>query len=267
MEKDAAVILQGLEVKQYPDRTLLAGVVGSTAYNLQTQSGSDIDTLGTFAMPADNFLGISPPGRTLTWSTTDNKNLPDATFHEIGKYVSLLLKNNPTVMELLWLPAYTVQTQAGTELIQMREKVLIPSQVYAAYGGYAYGELKKIGSERGSDLARVSKRARHVGRLCIQGTHLLRHGELPIDMGPYRDYLFDLSKWVVEDPQRFDRETLGLLAKLEKAHEDTHLTTDRDERVYQKLDELVRQCRKDQRKQGKDVTLVQKPRGSVQKQR
>ena len=41
-------------------RVILEGIVGSTAYGL-ARAGSDIDILGVYLAPAEDFLGLYPP--------------------------------------------------------------------------------------------------------------------------------------------------------------------------------------------------------------
>ncbi|WP_280399405.1 DNA polymerase beta superfamily protein [Nocardia carnea] len=68
---------------------LLEGVVGSTAYGL-AGPGSDIDYAGIYVEPTRNLLGLRPPQR-LTRQGGDGA---DATYHEIGKAMRLMLSCN-----------------------------------------------------------------------------------------------------------------------------------------------------------------------------
>jgi predicted nucleotidyltransferase len=80
---------------------LLAGIVGSTAYGLAGPD-SDVDHLGVYAAPTVAFHGLHPPtGKDATLVRHD----PDSTLHEAAKAATLMLDGNPTVTEILWLPA------------------------------------------------------------------------------------------------------------------------------------------------------------------
>lgn len=159
---------------------LLAGIAGSTAYGLAT-ADSDVDRLGTFAAPTTALLGLSKPDESIM--TTK----PDVTFHEAGKFVSLLLKCNPTVTELLWLPAelYEDRTPLGDELIAIRQLFLSRKYVRDAYLGYASQQFRRLrdrgdGSFSADTRKRTAKHARHLARLICQGVELYETGHLMV---------------------------------------------------------------------------------------
>jgi uncharacterized protein len=163
-----------------PPNVLLSGVVGSTAYGLAGPD-SDIDWLGLFAAPTIAFHGLKQP----TESIVSNK--PDATFHEARKYCQLALGGNPTVSELMWLPAdlYETMTPLGEELISIRPAFLSAKRVRDAYLGYATQQFKRLeargdGSFSADTRRRTAKHARHLYRLCAQGFELYATGRVRI---------------------------------------------------------------------------------------
>lgn len=172
--------------------TILRGIVGSTAYGLDHEE-SDIDRLGLFVAPTVKFHGLHPP---IGKAASRVQKIPsDYTEHEAGKYVSLLLKANPNVTELLWLPdeLYEVRTPEGDGLIELRMKFLSATAVRNAYLGYATQQFRKL-QDRGdgtfsSDTSkRTEKHARHLKRLCWQGLTLYRSGYLPIKVEDPEEY-------------------------------------------------------------------------------
>jgi predicted nucleotidyltransferase len=164
-----------------PGTVLLAGVVGSVAYGLADEF-SDVDRLGTYAAPTIAFHGLHPPaGKAASHVTTG----PDATYHEAGKLVSLLLKANPTVTELLWLEEYETRTPLGEELAGIRLAFLSAKAVRNAYLGYASQQFVKLsnrgdGSFSSDTRKRTAKDARHLWRLIRQGTALHESGSLTV---------------------------------------------------------------------------------------
>src|SRR5215210_72196 len=102
-----------------PD-TILQGVVGSMAYGL-AHEGSDTDRLGIFVAPTYEVAGLD-------WHPSKETRAGDAggdhTEHEVGKYLRLALKANPTVTELLWLPDHEVATAQGRTLVAIRDRLL-----------------------------------------------------------------------------------------------------------------------------------------------
>lgn len=155
---------------------ILSGVVGSTAFGL-ARSGSDIDRLGIFVRPTRDFFQIGGYGKDTVVTTA-----PDSALHEVGKYVSLALKCNPTIMDLLYLPDYERASWEGEWLISIREDFLSEKYVRSAYGGYAIGQIKRIEQEMANEgrQKRIAKHARHCFRLLRQGLELLETGALTV---------------------------------------------------------------------------------------
>lgn len=166
---------------------LLQGVVGSTAYGLAGPD-SDVDRAGVFVHPTALLFGLTKP----TESIVTTK--PDVTYHEAEKAARLMLKCNPTAMEILWLSEYEIRKPLGDELIGLRSAFLSAPRVREAYLGYATDQFRKaINRADGSFNAdiparRASKHARHLMRLVEQGFELYATGTLNIR---------------VDDPQRY----------------------------------------------------------------
>lgn len=161
-----------------PGTILLSGVVGSTAYGLDTED-SDVDRLGVFAAPTVAFHGLGRPQESHV--TTH----PDATYHEAAKWLRLALGGNPTVTELVWLNDYETVTPFGEELIELRSSLLSAKRVRDAYLGYATQQFRKLetrgdGSFSADTRKRTAKHARHLWRLLNQGSELHRTGFLPV---------------------------------------------------------------------------------------
>jgi predicted nucleotidyltransferase len=198
---------------------LLAGVVGSTAYGL-AHEGSDVDVLGMFAAPTEEWHGLCPPRESLVG--TD----PDRTFHEAGKALRLLLGSNPTVSELLWLERYDVRTPLGDELVGLRGSLLSERGVRDAYLGYAGQQFRKL-LTRGPDVrGRAAKHARHLVRLLRQAEQLHRTGALTVrldDPGEVRR----LGERIAGDPER----ARPLLARTEALFESRGVLPDEPDRA------------------------------------
>lgn len=186
-----------------PGTVLLAGIVGSTAYGLDHE-GSDVDRIGTYAAPTVAFHGLHPPlGRQASYVTTD----PDATYHEAGKLVHLLLKGNPTVTEIVWLDDYEVRTELGDELISIRRSFLSATAVRNAYLGYATQQFRRLenrgdGSFSSDTRKRTAKHGRHLARLLQQGADLHMTGQLRVRLEPHQvEQIRDFGERVGTDPE------------------------------------------------------------------
>lgn len=185
-----------------PGTVLLSGIVGSTAYGLD-HAGSDVDRIGMFARPTIGLLGLSQPKESFVYNEPS-----DITWHEARKYVSLALKANPTITELLWLPAglYENLSTLGAELIAIRRALLSTRTVRNAYLGYATSQFRKLtergdGSFSADTRKRTSKHGRHLHRLCQQGAALHSSGELTIRLSEAQvQECRDFGEHVAGDP-------------------------------------------------------------------
>ena len=187
-----------------PARVLLDAVVGSTAHGL-TVAGSDVDLLGVHLAPTRLVLGLD--GSALVTESLVTRS-PDRTSHELGKFASLALAANPTILEVLYAAEYRMMTPAGEQLIKARSSFLSTRTVRSAYGGYARSQLDRLlrrgdGSFSSDTRSRVEKHARHCRRLLLQGTQLLTTGELTLDVSAHRELLFAAGRTAVTDPARF----------------------------------------------------------------
>lgn len=162
-------------------RLILQGVVGSTAYGL-AREGSDVDRLGVFMAPTEEFLGLSPP---VNKRATIVQHEPDLTLHEVGKFCALALQCNPTILELLWLPEelYEVRTIECYQLRDRRSAFLSRQRVRDAYFGYATQQFHRLATRsRFPDVPvnRIEKHARHLRRLLVQGFELYTSGMMNV---------------------------------------------------------------------------------------
>jgi hypothetical protein len=170
--------------REEPYAVVLEGIVGSTAYGLNTPT-SDIDHLGVFVEPTETFLSLAGlPQRKQSWKAPGEL---DRTLHELGKYCSKVLHGNPTFTELLWLPKdlYVVCEPIGEELIELRSLFLSAKPTRDAYLGYATQQFRKLeqrgdGSFSSDTRKRTAKHARHMLRLLKQGYHAWATGEIRV---------------------------------------------------------------------------------------
>lgn len=162
---------------------LLEGVVGSTAYGLSTTE-SDEDILGIFALSMYEFAGLDWHSSKETVVGTSEKR--DFAYHEARKYLRLLLKCNPTILELLFLESYTTKHELGENLVELRKYALSEKYVQNSFVGYATAQLKK------NQIHKKAKHARHTLRLIRQAQQLLSTGMMTLKVPDPQEY-FDLT--------------------------------------------------------------------------
>jgi predicted nucleotidyltransferase len=97
----------------------------------------------------------------------------DTTGHEIGKYLRLVLKSNPTLIELLFMNDYEVLDETGQGLVALRDKILYTEGVRNAYYGYAKAQVDRVKREYPNHKPKM---ARHAIRITYQGLELLTTG-------------------------------------------------------------------------------------------
>lgn len=176
---------------------LLEGVVGSRAYGL-ARPASDTDYAGIYVEPTRTLLGLHPPAK----RTRQGRAGADATYHEIGKAMRLMLSCNPTATEILWLDEYTVVTDFGRELVSLRGCFLSAARVRDAFYGYATSQAERLlrGPFGEGRQLRREKHARHTMRLLWQGYELYTTGRLPIRV-PDPDRYHAFGRAVGADPR------------------------------------------------------------------
>lgn len=193
---------------------ILEGLTGSRAYGLDTKN-SDSDYKGVYLLPTSTVLSIGFDPQHTTKDHVD----PDWVYHEVGKFMKLVLNGNPTVTELLYLDEYTTLTPIGQLLIDNRSAFLSTKSVMNAYRGYAFSQAKKLNNrtEQGMDgydsslKNRFAKHTRHCFRLLMQARQLLETGTLDVKVTPeQREYLFEMGEKtadeVVDEFMRQDKE-------------------------------------------------------------
>lgn len=183
------------------NKIILEGIVGSHAYGIATEN-SDIDTLGIYVAPTKEILGIHPVKETI------HKTNPDVTYHEGKKFISLAIKCNPTILELLFLEKYTKITPEGLLLVHHR-KAFLSRIIYKSYGGYAISQARKLnakGSFPSKVKNRYSKHGRHCFRLLWQGKELLETGNLNVKVKDTEELMKIGKLPVYELVNRFEKE-------------------------------------------------------------
>lgn len=184
--------------KVKPDNIILEGITGSRAYGLDTEH-SDTDIKGVYLLPTKTILSIGFD----TQHTTKDHVDPDWVYHEVGKFMKLVMSGNPTVTELLYLDDYTYLSPIGKLLIENRDAFLSTKSIMDAYRGYAFSQAKRLNNrtEQGLDgydsalKNRFAKHTRHCFRLLMQARQLLETGTLDVKVTQeQREYLFAMGE-------------------------------------------------------------------------
>jgi hypothetical protein len=122
------------QLVEEPKHLLLKSISGSRAYNLALPS-SDTDVKGIFVLPQKELYGL-----TYTDQVANETN--DETYFEIGKFIDLLCKNNPNILELLSVPEqWVIFRHPLMELIKPED--FLSRLCFDTFAGYAKTQIKK----------------------------------------------------------------------------------------------------------------------------
>lgn len=109
-------------------------VSGSIAYGTAGEN-SDRDLKGVYVIPRERFYSLAYPDQV----NEDNNN---QMFYELGKFIDLLSKNNPNMLELLAMPDDCVISRHPLyDLI--RPEIFLSKLCKESFAGYAMTQLKK----------------------------------------------------------------------------------------------------------------------------
>jgi len=169
-----------------PDDVVYACVVGSRAYGLAGPD-SDTDRRSVFLAPTPAFWRLDKP------ATHRAGPRPEEFSWELERCVVLALQANPTVLEVLWSPLVERITDVGRELLALRP-ALLSRRVGETYGRYAADQLGRLDAVRRRTGEVRWKQAMHMLRLLLAGAHVLRTGQVLVDVSAYRDELLAVRR-------------------------------------------------------------------------
>lgn len=120
-------------------RLLYEYVRGSHLYGLNVET-SDIDTSGVFICSPNELLGL---GFDYKEQVSDERH--DNTWYEIGNYLKLLLKSNPTALESLFVPKNKIigEVHPFMQTILDNKNEFITKDCFAPLFGYAREQIRK----------------------------------------------------------------------------------------------------------------------------
>lgn len=149
---------------------LFRGISGSQAYGLALPH-SDTDIKGIFILPKHEFYGLQ-------YTDQLNNETNDLVYYEVRKFVELLVKNNPNILELLSTPADCVLYRHPVMDLIKPESFLsrLCNQTFA---GYASTQIRKAWGLNKKIINPVDKQRKQVGDFCYvvhgQGSVPLAH--------------------------------------------------------------------------------------------
>ncbi len=115
---------------------LLECISGSRAYGLDTPT-SDTDIKGVFYLPKAQFYRLPS-----TYIPQISNESNDVVYYEIGRFIELLLQNNPSIMELLNTPHDKILYKHPImNLIEPKD--FVSKLCQKTFAGFAHSQIKK----------------------------------------------------------------------------------------------------------------------------
>lgn len=172
------------ELYSQPHLILLEAWSGSRAYGTELPA-SDVDTRGVFFLPQAQFYGLS-----YTQQLSDETN--DTILYELGRFVELLSKNNPNILELLAMPDDCIQRRHPI-MDRLRPEDFLSKKCKDTFGGYAFTQVRK---------------ARGLNKKIVNPMSKERKTPLDFCYVLWNEHSLPLKKWL--ELQGFRQEQCGL---------------------------------------------------------
>lgn len=132
-------------------------ISGSNAYGLNLPS-SDMDIKGVFVLPQSMYYGLD-----YIPQISDEKN--DVVYYELKRFVELLYKNNPNILEMLNSPEDCILYKHP--LFDLLEPTLFLSkQCKETFAGYAMSQIKKARGLNKKIMTPMEKERKSVLNFC-----------------------------------------------------------------------------------------------------
>ena len=166
---------------------ILKVLVGSRAHGLHTDQ-SDYDYRGVFVQSTEEILALNGEIKTTDWVEGRDVNeagrKQDDTSWEIGHFLKLAVRCNPTILETFAAPIEE-STDEGLTLRDLFPYIWNPRDVRDAFINYSLNQRKKLLEEKDK---RPLKYAVTYLRTLLQAERLLIHKVLMMDVTKHEEY-------------------------------------------------------------------------------
>ena len=174
----------------------------------------------------------------------------DVVIYDFRKFIRLLTKANPNVMQILWTSEKHIlkSTWQFAEILK-NKSLFIHRGLYKSFCGYAYGQLHKMekmayngymGEKRKKLVEQFGydcKNAQHLIRLLRQGIEFLKTGELEVERKDKSELIqIKNGQWKLE---KIKKEATRLFVEMEKAYNKSKLPKNPDINKIDKLTQKI----------------------------
>lgn len=136
---------------------LFEAISGSRAFGLATET-SDTDIRGVYYLPKEDFFGLN-------YIPQISNETNDITYYELGRFVELLQKNNPNILEILASPEDCILYK--NPLIDLlKTEDFLSKLCKDTFAGYAISQIKKAKGLNKKILNPIDKERKSVMDFC-----------------------------------------------------------------------------------------------------
>lgn len=225
-------LISPLENYRLFDFVIYRCVVGSRAFGLD-DADSDTDLRGIYLPPAEfhwSMFGVP--------EQIESKETEEC-YWELRKFLILVLKANPNILECLFTPLVEYADALAEELLSIR-KIFLSKLVYQTYNGYVMSQFKKIEADLRVAGAVKWKHAMHLIRLLLQGIEILREADLIVRVSENRARLFSVKNAEL-DWREVNEWRVNLHGEFDEAFAKTNLPENPD---YKRVNEFLIKARR-----------------------
>lgn len=156
-QKNNKYIHMTLEEVKKNNLLLLDCVNGSRAYGLHTPQ-SDTDMKGVFLLPKKVYYGLE-------YTEQVNNDTNDEVYYELKRFVDLLVKNNPNILELLNTPKDCIRFRHPM-MDLLKPELFLSKLCKQSFAGYAQAQIKKAKGLNKKIVNPVDKERKSVVDFC-----------------------------------------------------------------------------------------------------
>lgn len=148
-----------MTIQEIKDKGLLLFecISGSKAYGLDTPQ-SDTDLKGVFYLPKDQFYGLE-------YIPQVNNETNDEVYYELGRFVELLCKNNPNILEVLASPDECILFRHSL-MDKLNTNMFLSKLCKDTFAGYALTQIRKARGYKKKVVNPMQKERKTISDFC-----------------------------------------------------------------------------------------------------
>lgn len=149
-----------MSIQDLKTRSLLLfeAISGSRAFGLATET-SDTDIRGVYYLPKEDFFGLN-------YIPQISNETNDITYYEIGRFVELLQKNNPNILEVLASPEDCILYKHPL-MDLLKPEDFLSKLCKDTFAGYAVSQIKKAKGLHKKILNPIDKKRKSILDFCF----------------------------------------------------------------------------------------------------